>query len=92
MKQLQQWGSNEDKDLYKDVEHDEVGLGVVKDGLDHGAVVLVGRAVELLGQLPLVVGAEAGEGSLRPLNSLSLEMGLVHLNISKWRVRYLYGR
>jgi hypothetical protein len=55
--------------LDKDVEHDEVGLGVVQYGLHHRAVVLVGGAVELFRQVPLVVWAETGGRRMIQLTS-----------------------
>ena len=45
--------------LDEDVEHDEVVLGVVQDGLHHGTRAVA--AVEALGQGPLVIGTKPGK-------------------------------
>ena len=42
--------------LYEDVEHDQVVLGVVEDGLHHRAVVVA--AVQVFRETPLVVGTK----------------------------------
>ena len=45
--------------LDEDVEHDEVVLGIVQDGLHHGTRAVA--AVEALGQGPLVIGTKPGK-------------------------------
>ena len=45
--------------LYEDVEHHQVVLGVVEDGLHHRAVVVA--AVQVFWEPPLVVGTKPGD-------------------------------